>query len=58
MPIEVRELVIKATVQQSSSTGTSQGASGGSNNTVSGSEQIINTCIEKILEIIKEKNER
>jgi len=57
MPIEIRELVIKAAVVQSGSAGTSN-VSGSSNNTVSGSEEVINTCIEKMLEILKEKNER
>ncbi len=57
MPIEIRELIIKATV---SSLGGQQGgmenASG--NNGVSPGEEMINACVEKIIEILKEKNER
>ena len=57
MPIEIRELIIKATV---SSLGGQQGgmenASG--NNGVSSGEEMINACVEKIIEILKEKNER
>ena len=58
MPIEVRELVIKATVQQSGSNGSSGASTSSGNNTVSGNQEIINLCVEKILEILKEKNER
>ncbi|HEY0066195.1 MAG TPA: DUF5908 family protein [Flavisolibacter sp.] len=61
MPIEIRELVIKATI--GSGGGGGQGApgdqaTGADNNGVPGNEEMINTCIEKILEILKEKNDR
>jgi len=55
MPIEVRELVIKATVVQDGATGTPPS---GNNNAMSPAEESINTCIEKMLEILKEKKER
>ena len=58
MPIEVRELVIKATVQQSGSAGSSGASASSNNNAVSGNQEIINLCVEKILEILKERNER
>lgn len=55
MPLEVRELVIKATVvPDSASTG---GAASGQGE-APGSEAIIQACVEKVLEILKEKNER
>jgi len=57
MPIEVRELVIKATIAQEDSKGTNAVASS-SNNGESTREEIINICVEKILEILKDKNER
>jgi Family of unknown function (DUF5908) len=59
MPIEIKELIIKASVGAGGA-----GAGGGdqatstSNNSVSPSEELVNTCVEKILEILKEKNER
>jgi hypothetical protein len=56
MPIEVRELVIKATVEEAVSANTS--ATSGSKSNVSTSEEIINACVDKVLEIIKEKMER
>ncbi len=58
MPIEIRELVIKATVVQDGASGASAAPSSATNNNVSSSEEIINTCVEKVLEIIKDKNGR
>ena len=60
MPIEVRELVIKATVAPADGSAhgaTAASGSSGSNN-VSAQEEIINACVEKIMEILKEKHER
>lgn len=60
MPIEIRELIIKATVASAgggAGGGESQ-AIGSDNNNVPPGEEFINTCIEKILEILREKNER
>jgi hypothetical protein len=62
MPIEIRELHIKAVVDTGGeTTGGNQNQSGlktagpaDANNT----DQIIDLCIEKILEILKEKKER
>jgi hypothetical protein len=59
MPIEIRELVIKATVTPDSDTASGNADTGNaSDNNVSASAEIINICVEKILEILKEKNER
>lgn len=57
MPIEIRELVIKATVTEEAgaATGSKPAAD---NNSVSGSEEIIKTCVERVLEIVKDKMER
>jgi hypothetical protein len=57
MPIEIRELVIKATVTQNDEASSGLAASSSSNN-VSSAEEIINACVEKIMEILKDKNER
>jgi hypothetical protein len=55
MPIEVRELVIKAVVTQDNA----NGASGGGASQGSGAqEDIIQACVEKVMDILKEKNER
>jgi hypothetical protein len=56
MPIEVRELIIKATITQDGNQGNSAGAA--NSGAAQGNEQLIKTCIEKVLEIIKEKNGR
>ena len=57
MQIEIRELIIKATV---TSTGNLERAGGtsGEGNDVPPNEELINLCVEKILEILKDKNER
>lgn len=53
MPLEIRELVIKATVgDKKASSPTTNSA-----DTMSG-ESTINEIVEKVLEIIREKNER
>jgi hypothetical protein len=57
MPIEIRELVIKATVTHDEGSGGGTGSSDASGNT-SSSEELIKTCVEKVLEILKDKNER
>lgn len=59
MPIEIRELIIKAEVSPDNSTGggtaaAAAAASGGSNAT----EALIALCVEKVLQALKEKNER
>ena len=56
MPIEVRELVIKATVEEATSANASAASTNNSN--VSTGEEIIKACVDKVLEIIKEKMER
>lgn len=58
MPIEVRELVIKATVNQEVAGGNTPALASPSNNSTSPSEEIITICVEKALEILKDKHER
>lgn len=54
MAIEVRELIIRATVTQSgNNAGSAQGTAPAAVN-----EEIIKACIEKVLEIIKDKHGR
>ena len=59
MPIEIRELVIKATVDQSQRAGTGANPPGkGSQSNSSPGEDLIKECVDKVLAILKEKNER
>jgi hypothetical protein len=58
MPIEIRELVIKATLAQDDKSGPQPSTASQSSNASSGNEQLINTCVEKVLEILKSKNQR
>lgn len=52
MPLEIRELVIKATVGQDNH---NNGANGNSSNAT---EVDVNLIVEKVLTILKEKSER
>ncbi len=58
MPIEIRELVIKATIAQDNKGGAQASGTTQSGNVASTNEQLINTCVEKVLEILKSKNQR
>ena len=59
MPIEIRELVIKATVTDDAGGGGNGGKSGGGgNNSVSPGEEMIKDCLDKIMDTLKDKNER
>ena len=58
MAIEVRELVIKATIVPEGTENQAASSSSSTGNNVSANEEMINTCVEKILEILKEKNGR
>ncbi len=52
MPLEIRELIIKATVSGG------QGSSGGNTGHEEQGEPNINEIVDKVLEIIKQKRER
>ena len=58
MPIEVRELVIKATITEDGNRNQVSAPAVNTNNNVSANEEIIAACVEKILEILKEKDAR
>lgn len=59
MPVEIRELVIRATISQDDKGGNSQQPSQGmEDNDVPSNEQLLNMCVEKVLEILKEKHGR
>ncbi|MBU2950211.1 hypothetical protein KO493_05845 [Tamlana agarivorans] len=53
MPLEIRELVIKASVGDEKSSSSSNSAAGSTSD-----ESTINEIVEKVLSIIKEKSER
>lgn len=62
MPIEIRELVIKAVVKPEDDNSTSISAmpaiNAGTNNGMTQKEEIIHECIERVLKILKDKKER
>ena len=55
MPLEIRELLIKATVDDK---GGDKGAKPTGGDNQQGADSLINLCVEKVLEILKEKEER
>lgn len=59
MSVEIRELVIKAVVTQEDNTASSATAAAANDNSnASADEQSIKNTVERILEIIRAKNER
>jgi len=56
MPVEIRELVIRATVTEGEGAGTSTPAAGSGDS--SSPEQLVKLCVDKILEILKDKHGR
>jgi hypothetical protein len=56
MPIEIRELIIRATISQGDETGGQQQSQDGKNdNDIPSNERLINDCVEQVLEILKER---
>lgn len=53
MPVEIRELVIKAVVNESTQKGASKGEQGSA-----APEAIVQVCIDRVLEILKDQKER
>jgi hypothetical protein len=57
--VEIRELVIRATLVQDNAPGGAQpSATSQSGNVSNSNEQLVNTCVDKVLEILKTKNQR
>ena len=56
MPVEIRELVIRATVTEDGKIGSATPVAGSGDAT--SPEQIVKLCVDRILEILKEKNGR
>ena len=54
MPIEIREIIIRATVGEQ--LGGGKGTGGGAEK--AGQEDIVKECVEQVLEILREKGER
>jgi hypothetical protein len=57
MPVEIRELVIKVAVDEAGGGDGAKGGGGGESQQ-QGPDVIIRTCVEKVLEILKDQRER
>ena len=55
MPIEIRELIIKASIDQR---GAGEEATGGSDSKSTDTEGIIADCVEQVMEILRNQSER
>lgn len=58
MPIEVRELVITGVVVQEGSEGGTSAATNAGINGAGPQEEMIKMCAEKVLQLLKDKDER
>jgi len=61
MPIEIRELVIKAVILSQGGTaaeGAKVAAGHGTDSNGSQKEEIIKACLERVMDILKDKHER
>ncbi|MBK8565152.1 MAG: hypothetical protein IPN76_17885 [Saprospiraceae bacterium] len=58
MPLEIRELVIKSTVVPESGGNQDAGAAGGGENASGDKETFVNQIVEKVLEVLRQKEER
>lgn len=58
MPIEIRELHIKAIVNQESSSVASQSVVKQQSAEVADTDKLVAECVEKVLEILRQRNER
>ena len=58
MPIEIKEIIIRATIGDGGSSNPSQGAAPGAEGTASGGPELLQECIEQVFQIIEDKKER
>jgi hypothetical protein len=58
MPIEIRELVFITSIAPDNPNGAKAAPNVQSENSASNPEQVINSCVEKVMEILKAKMER
>lgn len=58
MPIEIRELNIKVSVTQNQPEQDSAPSSGSTGGSMPEKDELISECVEQVIELIKQKNER
>ena len=57
MPVEIRELVIRATVESTGTDRTAAGRDGGRNRKPD-RDEVVAECVEQVLEILRQREER
>jgi hypothetical protein len=58
MPVEIRELTIKINLDNADNQGGGGAAGSGGANNADAQKALVEACVEKVLEILKEKAER
>ena len=58
MPIVINEMLVKVSITEEESVGGNQTTTGSKDSEVSGTDALVKACVEKVLEIINEKQER
>lgn len=58
MPIEIKEIIIRATIGDGGSSNPSTSAVASAEGTVSGGPELLQECIEQVFQIIEDKKER
>ncbi|MBD2700753.1 hypothetical protein IC229_08900 [Spirosoma sp. BT702] len=58
MPIEIRELIIRARVEEIGAANPAQNGGRNSQNTMAEREAIVAACVEQVLKILADKQER
>jgi hypothetical protein len=58
MPVEIRELTIKVNLDDTNNQGGNSAAGTSSGGDIDAQKAIVEACVEKVLEILKEKAER
>jgi hypothetical protein len=58
MPIEIRELNIKVSVNRNQQEQNDEAAPGGATGSMPNKDEIIAECVEQVMELLKLKNER
>ncbi len=56
MPVQIRELQIRTVVKEAAAQVSAPASAGKNDN--AGQDKIVQACVEQVLEILKEKNER
>jgi Family of unknown function (DUF5908) len=58
MPVEIRELIIRATVSTNTSTASSSGSSQQGPLSINGNDALIQACVSQVMQLLEKQKER